>query len=184
MLRSIKPGVQVVAIDDKMHQKGDAKTKLAFVFCSGTQLEKTLNAEIDVDGLDATTVVINTLTPLKQHFRLVLVHGITVGGLNLVDIESVSDALQHPVIAVTENQPEGNALLDAFKHVPGEQERRRIVERAGPMHVTTPRAGETSVYFYTKGITEKMAAQYLKKFAVRSRLPECLLLAHKVATGL
>ena len=184
MLHAIKPGLQVVAIDDKVHQKSDATTKLAFVFCAGTVLEKVLSAEIEVDGLNATQTIISTLEPYKDQFRLILLHGITVGGLNIVDIEAVHEALGHPVIAVTENEPEGDGLFEAIKHAPGEEEHRTLIEKAGPMHVVKPRPRETDLYFYTKGIDEKMAAQFLKKFAVRSRLPECLLLAHKIATGM
>ena len=184
MIHAIKPGIQVVAIDDKVHRKTDATTKLAFVFCAGTVLEKVLNAEIDVDGMNATEKIITTLEPYKDQFRLILLHGITVGGLNIVDIEAVHEALGHPLIAITENEPEGDTIFDAIKHAPGEEEHRKMIENAGPMHVVKPRSRETDVYFYVKGIDEKLAAQYLKKFAVRSRLPECLLLAHKIATGL
>ncbi|MBN2151119.1 MAG: DUF99 family protein [Candidatus Lokiarchaeota archaeon] len=184
MIRSIKGGLQVLAIDDKLHQRGDKTTKLAFVLCQGTWLDKVLSAEIEVDGLDATAVVIKTLLPIAQQFRLLLTHGITTGGLNMVDIDAVHRALDRPVIAVTENRPEGGSLHEAIKHVPGEAERRAILDRAGEMHAFRPRAGETEVYFYTKGIDVKLASQYLKKFAVRSRLPECLLMAHKIATGL
>lgn len=184
MIRSIKGGLQVLAIDDKLHQRGDKTTKLAFVLCQGTLLDKVLSAEIEVDGLDATSVVIKTLEPIAQQFRILLTHGITTGGLNMIDIEAVHQALQRPVIAVTENRPDGNSLYEAIKHVPGEAERRAILDRSGEMHAFKPRAGETEVYFYIKGIGEKVAMQYLKKFAVRSRLPECLLMAHKIATGL
>lgn len=184
MLHAIKPGIQVVAIDDQLHQRSDATTKLAFVFCAGTVIEKVLSAEIDVDGMNSTETIITTLTPFKDQFRLILLHGITVGGLNIVDIEAVHEALGHPVIAVTENQPEGDTIFDAIKHAPREPEHRTMIEKAGPMHVVIPRPRETGVYYYIKGIDEKLASQYLKKFAIRSRLPECLLLAHKIATGL
>ncbi len=184
MIRSIKGGLQVLAIDDKLHQRGDKTTKLAFVLCQGTWLDKVLSAEIEVDGLDATGVVIKTLSPIVQQFRIILTHGITTGGLNMIDIDTVHLALDRPVIAVTENKPEGDSLYEAIKHVPGEAEHRGILERTGEMHAFKPRPGETDVYFYVKGIDVKLATQYLKKFAVRSRLPECLLMAHKIATGL
>nr|MDO8086453.1 DUF99 family protein [Candidatus Sigynarchaeum springense] len=184
MIHGIKGGLQVLAIDDKLHQRGDKTTKLAFVLCQGTWLDKVLSADIEVDGLDATRVVIKTLAPIVQQFRIIITHGITTGGLNMIDIDAVHRALDRPVIAVTENKPEGDSLYEAIKHVPGEAERRNILANAGEMHAFKPRAAETDVYFYIKGIDEKIATQFLKKFAVRSRLPECLLMAHKIATGL
>jgi hypothetical protein len=185
MIHAIKDGMQVVAIDDGIHQRGGETTGLVFAFCAGTWLEKVLYATITVDGLDATDVVIDTLTLYTDHFRILLTHGITVGGLNLLDLDRIHEALDRPIIAVTENEPgtESPTLYDAIKNVPDSDVRKDIIDRALPMHVVKTEAGETDVFFYTKGIDEKVAAQYLKKFAVRSRLPECLLLAHKIGSG-
>nr|MDO8117972.1 DUF99 family protein [Candidatus Sigynarchaeota archaeon] len=184
MIRSIKEGLQVVAIDDKVHQRGDKKTELVFIFCAGSTLNKFLHAEIEVDGLDATQVVIETLTPWVHQFRLIVSHGMTVGGLNLLDIEKIHDALDRPVIAVTENEPSGSSLYDAILHVPGAETREGIIDRAGPLHATTTPAGENALHFHVKGIDASVAADYLKKNAMTARLPECLVMAHKIASGL
>ncbi len=184
MIRTIKEGLQVVAIDDKVHRRGDKKTELVFIFCAGSTLNKFLHAEIEVDGLDATNVVIETLTPWVHQFRLIVSHGITVGGLNLLDIEKISVVLKRPVIAVTENEPDGMALYDAIRHVPSVETREDIVDKAGPLHAVTTAAGENQLHFHVKGMDELVAAAYLKKFAVTARLPECLVMAHKIASGL
>jgi hypothetical protein len=182
---TIKQGIQVVAIDDGIHHRGGETTGLVFAFCAGTWLEKVLYATIAVDGLDATGVVIDTLDPYTDHFRIILTHGVTVGGLNLLDLDRIHEALGRPVIAVIENEPstDGPTLYDAIKNVPDADERKDIIDRALPMHVVKTAAGENDLFFYTKGIDERVATQYLKKFAVRSRLPECLLLAHKIGSG-
>jgi endonuclease V-like protein UPF0215 family len=184
MITNIKKGIQVVAIDDSIHERGDEKTEIVFLFCTGTLLEKIFIAKIDVDGFNSTRVIIDTLKPVLNHFRLLVTHGITVGGFNLFDIQKIHNELKKPIIAVTENEPSGNSIRDAIKNLPDYEKRKEIIDNAGELYSVKTSAGDNELYFHVKGISEKMAKQYLKKFAVRSRLPECLLLAHKIGSGL
>jgi len=55
--------------------------------------------------------------------------------------------------------------------------------RAGPLLSVQTELGSNKLYFHIKGISETLAKKFLKKFAIRSRLPEQLLLAHKIASG-
>ena len=178
----IKDGIFTVGIDDSPHVFGIPTTELFFIFCSGTYLERIEYATIEVDGLNATGVVLNKLVPLKDQFQIVVTHSITVGGFNVLDIEEISRVLEKPVIAVTENPPKGN-FLEAIKNLPDYDERKRIIENAGLEHSTLTPIGKKKVYFRFKGIDEKSTIKFLKKFAKRSRLPEQVLLAHKIATG-
>ncbi|MFX0098047.1 MAG: DUF99 family protein [Candidatus Hodarchaeota archaeon] len=184
MISGIKKGIQVVAIDDAIHHRDDKETELVFTFCTGTFLEKIFIAKIDVDGLNSTQVIIDTLRPVLTHFRIIVTHGITVGGFNMFDIQQVHNELQKPIIAVTENEPRGDSIHEAIKNLPDYEERKKCIDNAGTLHSVKTSAGENNLYFHVKGISEKVAKQYLKKFAVRSRLPECLLLSHKIGSGL
>ncbi|MHA1669955.1 MAG: endonuclease dU [Promethearchaeota archaeon] len=178
----IKDGIFVVGIDDAPHKRENLTTELFFIFCQGAYLERINHATIDVDGLNSTEMIIETLKPIKNLFQLITTHGITTGGFNVLDIEMIYNALDTPVIAVTENCPRGN-FLEAIKNLPNYEERKSIIERAGPQHSTSIPIGEKKVYFQFKGIEKNSAIQFLKKFALRSRLPEQLLLAHKIASG-
>ncbi|MHA1681113.1 MAG: endonuclease dU [Promethearchaeota archaeon] len=184
MIRSIKEGIQVVGIDDAVHQRGDETTELIFTFCKGTFLEYFRHATIDVDGLNGTDVIIDTLEPVKNRFRIIVTHGITIGGLNLIDIDRIHDVLEKPIIAVTENTPSGDSLLEAISHLPGADKRKKIVTRAGDMFPAKTRMGKNALYFHVKGMSVDLAKIYLKKFSVRSRLPECVLLAHVIGSGI
>ena len=180
----VKDGAQVVAIDDAPHRRDDATTGLAFVFCQGDRLEHFFQATIHVDGMDATRTILDALRPRRALFRLVLTHGITVGGLNVIDIEEIHRVLESPVIAVTENEPIPGSLQAAATHVKQAGKRIKVIDEAGPVHAIATRPGETPVYVHLKGIDINAATRFLKVQAVRSRLPECLLLAHKISTGL
>ncbi|MBY9003879.1 MAG: DUF99 family protein [Candidatus Lokiarchaeota archaeon] len=178
----IKDGIFVVGIDDAPHKRDNLTTELFFVFCRGTLLERIDHASIDVDGLNSTEMVIEKLKPIIDQFQIIVTHGITTGGFNVLDIEMINKILDTPVIAVTENNPKGN-FLDAITNLPDFEKRKSIIERAGPQFSTLTPVGEKKVFFQIKGIEKKLAVQFLKKFAIRSRLPEQLLLAHKIASG-
>ena len=181
--------IHVVGIVDRPHQKTDVTTKLAFVFCNGKEFEKELSADIDVDGLNATQTIISTLESYKDQFQLIFLNGIMMGGLNIVDMEAVHEALGRPVITVTDNEPEEDIRIDsiheALKHVPGEQEHLAILEKAGgPGYMTQPRSNDWHVFYRMEGIDWNHADQCLKKFLAKDRkerLPECLILARKAA---
>ena len=108
---------------------------------------------------------------------------IGVGTVKLYN-QQIYDKLQKPIIAVTENEPRGNSIHEAIKNLPDYEKRKKCIDNAGMLHSVKTSAGENNLYFHVKGISEKVAKQYLKKFAVRSRLPECLLLSHKIGSGL
>jgi endonuclease V-like protein UPF0215 family len=178
----IKDGIFVVGIDDAPHERGTPTTELFFIYCRGIYLERIDHATINVDGLNSTEVVIEKLKSTRDQFQLIVTHGITTGGFNILDIDLISKTLEIPIISVTENSPKGN-FLDAVSNLPNYEERKSIIARAGPQYSTLTPIGEKEVFFQFKGIEKKIAIQFLKKFALRSRLPEQILLAHKIASG-
>lgn len=178
----IKDGIHIVGIDDAPHKRGNPTTEIFFIFCSGFQLERIDHGMIEVDGFNSTEVVINALKPVNDQFQIVVTHGITTGGFNVLDIEEIHKALDVPIISVTENPPRGN-FLEAIKNLPEYGKRRSLIEKAGTQYSFVTPIGKKPVYFYIKGIDEKSTKVFLKKFAKRSRLPEQVLLAHKIASG-
>ncbi|MBD3352532.1 MAG: DUF99 family protein [Candidatus Lokiarchaeota archaeon] len=180
---TLKDGIFTVGIDDAPHIRGQQTTKLVFIFCRGKLLEYILTAEIEVDGLDATDKLIEVLISELNRFSIIFTHGITCGGFNLLDLEVIHKKIQKPVIAVTENTPQG-AFYTAMKNLPDYLIRKEIADKAGKMHACAPSTGEKNVYFYKKGITVHKAQLFIEKFAFRSRLPEQVLLAHKIASGI
>lgn len=184
VIAHVKDGVQVVAIDDAPHRRGDTGTELVFAFCHGDRLEHLARTPVAVDGLDATDTIIQVLEPRLPLFRVIVTHGITVAGLNVIDIDALNRALGRPVIAVTENVPEPGALEAAASHLDQAAARHAFIAGAGPLHAIVTRPGETPVHVHLKGIDVAAATRFLKVQAIRSRLPECLLLAHVIATGL
>lgn len=179
----IKDGIFTVAIDDAPHERENLTTELVFVVCQGHYFEHFMHATIEVDGLNSTEIILKTLTPIAEQFQIILTHGITTAGFNLIDIDDIYNKLEKPVISVTENTPKG-LFDDAIQNLPDYETRKLIISRAGEQHSYVTPIGKKPVYFQHKGLELKSVHQFLKKFAKRSRLPEQLLLAHKIASGL
>jgi endonuclease V-like protein UPF0215 family len=179
----IKNGIFTVAIDDAPHKRDHLTTELVFVVCRGFYLEHFTHAIVDVDGLNSTDTILKELDPIIDQFQIVLTHGITTAGFNLIDIERIFTELNKPIISVTENAPKGQ-FKDAIRNLPDYKVRKSIIKRAGEQHSYVTPAGKNPVFFQYKGLELKTVQQFLKKFSKRSRLPEQLLLAHKIASGL
>ena len=185
LIKEIKDAIFTVGIDDSVHERGGKrKVKLFFVFCRGPFIEKVTYTDIEVDGLNATEAIIRVLlSEKKESFSLILTHGITAGGFNLFDIEKIWQLVKKPIISVTENKPVGDKMLNALKTMSNYKVRKEMFVRAGPLLSVQTELGSNKLYFHIKGISESLAKQFLKKFAIRSRLPEQILLAHKIASG-
>jgi hypothetical protein len=185
LIKEIKDGIFTVGIDDSVHERGGKReVKLFFIFCRGPFIEKVTYTYIEVDGLNATEAIIRVLlSEKKERFSIIVTHGITVGGFNLFDIEKIWESIKKPIISVTENKPMGDSMLKALKKLPNQKTREEIFGRAGPLLSVQTELGSNKLFFHIKGISEELAKKFLKKFAIRSRLPEQLLLAHKIASG-
>jgi uncharacterized protein len=183
MISSIKNGIHVVAIDDTPHNRNDKTTELIFCYCKSTFIEKVSKSIIIVDGIDATELILKELTPHQESFTLILLHGITVGGLNMVNIEKISKILHKPLLAVTENPPTADSLNSAIKNLPDYEYRKNCIKKAGELHLYSTSNGPTPLYYHLKNISKTIAEQFFSKFCIRSRLPEQLLLAHKIASA-
>ncbi|MHA1340746.1 MAG: endonuclease dU [Promethearchaeota archaeon] len=181
---NIKKGIFTVAIDDAPHHRNSEYTWLIFVFCKGIYLENVIKRKIRVDGINATQTIIDLLNKYDNSFNLILTHGITFGGFNVVNIDKISSKLGKPLIAITENVPKGDNFQNALKNVPETSLKEQYMKSAGELHSCKIKIGaiESQVFFYIKNINVDLARSFIKKFSIRSKLPEQLLLAHKIAS--
>lgn len=179
----VKRGMHVVAIDDSPHHKGQEKSFLCFVFTMGTLLDKVLSARIRVDGIDGTDAIIKTLADENLNYSVILTHGITIGGFNLIDINKLHIALGVPIISITENTPKGDLFIKAISNLDNKERRLEIVKNAGEMYEYKTKFGKKPLFFYCKGISKEESKKIILILSKRSRLPEPLLMAHKIASA-
>jgi len=176
----------IVGVDDgafSLRKKRGLRAVLVAVVCKRSRIEAIRIGTIEVDGTDAGDVLRRMLRRL--HFDLIMLSGITFGGFNLIDITALARDLHRPVIAISGERPNNQAVKEALRdHFDDWKKRWRSVRSAGRLYSYKPLESEPSISFEVKGTTPNIAKRVIKATAVISRLPEPIRVARRVAKGL
>ncbi len=186
-LTQVKPEIRVMGIDDGKYdpRKDEATIVVGVVTRGGKWIDGVEATIVTVDGTDATDKIAEMVNNSrhKPQLRVIMTDGITFAGFNLLDIAELHRRTGLPVIAVVDRKPDIESVLDALDNLDKSDERKRIVERAGPVHKVITKKGEKPVYFQCAGVEPEIAEVIVKKTAVRYRLPEPVRVAHFVASA-
>jgi len=184
--RIIKPEIRVLGVDDGKftpHTKGEVLI-VGVVFRAGNSIDGVMHTHIEIDGLDATekiAAMINA-SPHRHQLRVIMLNGITFAGFNLVDIQKLNKETGLPVIALTHEKPDLEAINDALKHLPDTERRWQIVQNAGEIHAVTNR--DAKLYMGLAGVSMADALTLLDLTSTRGSYPEPLRVAHLIASGI
>jgi endonuclease V-like protein UPF0215 family len=184
--RIIKPEIRVLGIDDGKfvpHTKGNVIV-VGVVFRGGSWIDGVMHAIIEIDGLDATEKLAKMInnSPHRRQLRLIMLNGITFAGFNLVNTKKLNSVTGLPIIALTREKPDIEAIHRALKNLPNTQERWRIVLDAGEIHEIICKGSK--IYVELTGISLTDAIKIIELTSTRSCFPEPLRVAHLIASGI
>lgn len=148
---------------------------------SGLRLEGVLSGKVRRDGINATRTLTNLVSGSRfaSHIQVILLQGIAMAGFNVVDLQTLHQTLQLPVIAIARRAPDFTAIRRALlTRVPGGRRKWSLIERLGPMEAVA------GVFVQRAGISLEEAGVLIKRLAVNSTLPEPLRSAHIIAGGI
>jgi len=112
----MKRGIRIIGIDDAPFKRGDKSTALVAAVMRFRKLEDILITRVEVDGADSTQKIISLLRKkYGGQGKILFLHSITVGGLNIVDIDRLSRALNCGVICITNRKVHGDNLVEVLK---------------------------------------------------------------------
>jgi endonuclease V-like protein UPF0215 family len=176
-------GVEDGSFDpQKLQRKG--KTVLCGVLTHGFKVEDVFLRLIEVDGLDATEKLLD-MTGKIGSLDVVLLGGVTFGGFNIIDPVAVNESLGVPVVVVTTERPDNEAVLSALKkHFEDWRLRYGVFERlasVSPIYETKLNPRENPVFLEVVGMEFERALEILRRVTVRGRVPEPLRIANRVA---
>lgn len=169
----------VLGIDDTPFVRGDTLVQVAGVVCKNTRFDGLLWGRVQRDGTDATEVLAELVGSSKfgPQLHLVLLDGLTLGGLNVVDLPALHQALGVPCVAVLRRHPDLSAFRAALLRLPDGEQRWERARRAGDFHD----AGDQ--VFQVVGAEPDEVAVALAMLADRGKVPEPLRLAHLIGAG-
>jgi endonuclease V-like protein UPF0215 family len=184
--RVIKPEIRVLGIDDGKfvpHTPGTAII-VGVVFRGGGWLDGVMHTNIAIDGFDATERIISMINGSShcKQLRLVMLYGITFAGFNVVNIKRLNLETGLPVIALTLEKPDLNAVRRALDNLPNSEDRWKIILEAGKIHEVRCRGKK--IYVELSGISEADARKIIQLTSTRSSYPEPLRVAHLIASGI
>ena len=184
--RNTERSLRIVGVDDgsfHANRKIAQSALLVAVLFHDLQITKIELGWVLVDGTDANRVLLSLLR--RMRFDVVMLSGISFAGFNVVDIEGLSARVRRPVMAITGDKPDNEAVRNALRgHFTDWKNRWRIVRAAGRTHRFSPRAHEPPLYFEVHGASPALAKHYIEAAAKISRLPEPIRVAGIVARGL
>jgi endonuclease V-like protein UPF0215 family len=183
--RLVKQETRVLGVDDGQftpHTKGDALI-VGVVFRGGIFIEGVMHTHVDIDGLDATEKLVALIngSEHKQQLRIIMLNGVTFAGFNLVDIAKLNQATDLPVIALTQDKPDLDAIHEALKNLPDTELRWQIIQNAGAIRAVQNKGAK--LYVCLAGISMDDALTVLDTTSTRGSLPEPLRVAHLIASG-
>lgn len=186
VFRRVKNEVRILGVDDGAFKKFKDQTTalVGVVFRGGRYLEGVLSEAITVDGDDSTDKIIEMVskTRHKGHLRVIMLSGITFGGLNIVDIERIFKATKLPVIVVTRKLPDLKAMDTAISRVTNSAEKKERLLKGGILHSINDMKG--TIVIQKTGLTLDDAEEILRLSTVRGLIPEPLRVAHLIASGI
>lgn len=172
--------IRVIGFDDApfvRHTK--SSVAVAGVICSLTRFEGMLWGYITADGWDSTEQLSQMLLGSKFHaqLHLVLLDGISMGGLNLIDLPLLSQQLQLPCVAVMRKLPNLKKMKAAICRLPDSATRLQLLAKAGEIHINPP------FYFQVSGLSAELTVRSLQRLTDNGNVPEALRLAHLITSA-
>lgn len=166
-----------LGIDDSF--SGDRGILVGVVTAGNCYVEGVMVDDLPVDGLDATERIIRMVkrSKFREQIRCIFLSGITFGGFNLADVGEISETLSIPVVVVMRKAPNFKSIERALRNLDGYAERMAILRKAGEIH----EAGD--IYIQFSGCSYEDAESFLKGSILRGNIPECLRLAHLIASA-
>ena len=177
----VKPEIRILAIDDGP-LASDKIIMIGVIFRGADWLEGVLSTEITRDGNDATERIVELAKKTKHYdqIRVVLLDGITYAGFNVVDIHTLYEQTNLPVIVVMDSLPDFEQIRSALRNLEQSDERWDLIQRAGEVFEVP---GKDKIYIQLCGIDLSSARDIINLTSIHSRIPEPLRVAHLIATG-
>ena len=172
--------IRVLAVDDAPFKKGvDKWTFIVCLLFRDLILEKAIKARIEVDGSDAEEKIVEVVNNLRGEVNILMLHGTTMGGFNMINLCSLHNKLGIPVISFLERAPRDKLVVHALKSAGKED---KIEDFLRQPKYTPFKTKYGIIHCLFEGINEREVEEILKRYCIESKFPEQLRIANIVAS--
>ena len=180
----MKPQIRILGIDDSPFKFGDKKTiVIGVVMRIPSYIEAVLRTEVEVDGDDACDKLAEMINSsrYKEQLKLVMLDGVALGGFNIVDIKELNEKIGLPIVTITREKPNFEAMERALKeHFEDWQNRLEIIKKGELVVIETK---HKPIFVKFVGMDFEDVKNIIKLSTVRGALPEAIRVAHLIASG-
>jgi len=180
----MKSQVRILGIDDSPFKFDDIKTMvIGVVMRIPSYIEAVLKTEVEVDGSDANEKLEKMIncSRYKEQLKLVMLDGVALGGFNVVDIQKLHQKVKLPIVTITREKPDVEAMENALKEHFEDWEKRLDIIKSGEMKTIETKHKPIFVKFV--GIDFNEVKNIIELSTVRGALPEAIRIAHLIASG-
>ena len=172
----LKEGVRILAIDDSILNRNSGVSLAVGVIGRDGAIEGILSFKATIDGTDSTDLILNALkkSRFSSQIKLIALNGVTLSGLNIIDVDLLNRKTGLPILAMTRKRPRRTYLKRALLHDRKRAEKARLISKLYSRIKTSRMHG---YYVQRLGISEEDSS----RFAVRAA--SMLRLAHMIASG-
>ncbi|MGY5860123.1 MAG: DUF99 family protein [Candidatus Thorarchaeota archaeon] len=179
-----KTGIRVLGIAESFNRE-DPKSIVAGVVMRGDfRIDGFGLCRPVVGGTDATASLISLYNRLdRPDIRAWMLGGSVISWFNIVDIVTLHESTEIPVVSVSYNPSEGikKYLKEYFPK--DWEDRFRLMDTAGPREEVTLSTGH-QVFLTFTGVSKTRARQLVDRFTLDGKIPEPIRVARIEAAGL
>lgn len=168
----MKQGSRFLGIDDGPREV----EKLIGVSYRGTEfMEQVEIIDQEPDTGEATDKIVELYRLFRQDIRAILLDGISFNGFNIADVNEIADRTGTPVIAVTSNEPDKEAMRAGLEAAGLESD---MIDNLPEVHPYR------AVFIQFSGIKEEKAREVVDAATLQGNIPEAVRAAHLIGTSL
>jgi endonuclease V-like protein UPF0215 family len=182
---AMKQHVRVLGVDDSPFKFGDGRSLVVGALVRvPSYLEAVMKTVVTVDGEDSTERLVDMVSKsrYKEQIKVIMLDGIAFAGFNVVDIAAVHESLGLPVLTVTRDPPDLDAIRNALeKHFDDWRDRYELVTRFELKELST---SGRPLFAAGVGLDWQEFQQLVSSSTVRGVVPEPIRMAHLVAAAM
>lgn len=147
-------------------------------------LEALMKTEVTIDGTDGTDRLVEMVSAsrYREQIKAIMLDGVALAGFNVVDIGAVHEVLGLPVMTITRDPPDFDAIRAALKkHFDDWRERFALVTRH-PLR-EMPTSGKPLLAAGV-GLEWQEFQALVSSSTVRGAVPEPIRMAHLVSAAM